>query len=148
VNGAITLGNEENMDDVHTIATNALARQAFSKLVGAELMSISPGSAELALPIKDSLTQQHGLVHGGVVSYLADNALAFAGGSVLGNSVTLEMKINYLRPAVGERLVASAKVVSSSKRFAVCECRVTASTGAESILVAAALGTICKVDAP
>jgi uncharacterized protein (TIGR00369 family) len=104
------------MDDLQTMATNALARQAFSQLLGAELVSISPGNAELALTITDSLKQQHGFLHGGVVSYLADNALTFAGGSVLGNCVTLEMKINYLKPAVGERVVATAKLVSASKR--------------------------------
>ena len=139
---------EMTMDDLQTMATSALARQPFSQLIGTELVSISPGNAELALTIKDSLKQQHGFLHGGVVSYLADNALTFAGGSILGNSVTLEMKINYLRPALGERLVASARVVSSSKRFAICECRVTALTGSESTLVAAALGTICKVEVP
>ena len=136
------------MDDLLTMATNALAQQGFSQLLGTELVSISPGSAELALTIKDSLKQQHGFLHGGVVSYLADNALTFAGGSVLGNSVTLEMKINYLRPAVGERLVASAKVVSSSKRFATCECLVSAFKGSETVLAAVALGTICKVEGP
>jgi uncharacterized protein (TIGR00369 family) len=136
------------MDDLQTIATTALARQAFSQLLDAELVSISPGNAELALAITDSLKQQHGFLHGGVVSYLADNALTFAGGSVLGNSVTLEMKINYLKPAVGERLVATAKLVSASKRFAVCECRISALQGSESVLVATALGTICKVEGP
>ena len=136
------------MDDLKTVAIGTLARQAFSQVIGAELVSISPGGAELAVTIKDSLKQQHGFLHGGVVSYLADNALTFAGGSILGDSVTLEMKINYLRPAVGERLVATATVVSSSRRFAICECRVSALTGSESILVAAALGTICKVERP
>jgi uncharacterized protein (TIGR00369 family) len=136
------------MNDLLNIATSALARQAFSQLLGTELVSISPGNVELALAIQDSLKQQHGFLHGGVVSYLADNALTFAGGSILGNSVTLEMKINYLRPAVGERLVASAQVVSSSKRFSICECRVSAINGQETILAAIALGTICKVEGP
>lgn len=135
------------MDELQTRAAQALARQPFSRLLGTELMSISPGNAELALTITDQLKQQHGFVHGGVVSYLADNALAFAGGSVLGNSVTLEMKINYLRPALGERLVATATLVSASKRFAICECRVSAVQDSKATLVATALGTICKVEA-
>jgi hypothetical protein len=41
------------MDDLQTAATNALARQAFSQLLGAEMVSISPGNAELALAITD-----------------------------------------------------------------------------------------------
>jgi uncharacterized protein (TIGR00369 family) len=134
------------MDDLLAMATTALEQQPFSQLLGTELVSIASGTAELALAIHAGLKQQHGFLHGGVISYLADNALTFAGGSILGNSVTLEMKINYLRPAVGDRLIASAKVMSSSKRLAVCECRVSAFTGSESALVAFATGTIYKVD--
>jgi uncharacterized protein (TIGR00369 family) len=60
------------------------------------------GPAELRLPIRDEPKQQHGFLHGGVVSYAADNALTYAGGSVLGPAiVTSEFKINYLRPAAG-----------------------------------------------
>ena len=52
---------------------------------------------------------------------MADNALTFAGGSVLGDSVTADYKINYLRPAKdAERLVAVATVVGSGKTQAVC----------------------------
>ena len=49
--------------------------QPFSVLVGTTLETIEPGLAQLALPIKPELLQQHGFVHGGVIAYLADNAL-------------------------------------------------------------------------
>jgi len=42
------------------------------------------GIAELKVAIKPELKQQNGFVHGGVISYAADNALTYAGGSVLG----------------------------------------------------------------
>ena len=80
-----------------------LASQPFSVLLGAELVAFSPGIAELKVAIQPELKQQHGFVHGGVVSYAADNALTYAGGSVLGPGVvTSEFKINYARPALGE----------------------------------------------
>ncbi|HZW68024.1 MAG TPA: PaaI family thioesterase, partial [Pseudogracilibacillus sp.] len=80
---------------------------------------------ELEIPIKEDLLQQNNFVHGGVLSYAADNALTFAGGSVLGPEVlTSEYKINYLRPAIGEKLIARASVVYSGKRQAVCRCDV------------------------
>lgn len=123
-----------------------LADQPFSRHVGAELVAFAPGRAELAVDIADHHRQQHGFVHGGMVSYLADNALTYAGGSMLGNSVTVEFKINYARPALGERLVATATVLSSGKRLAVCECRVHAVRDGEETLVAIAQGTICKVE--
>ena len=53
------------------------------------------------LPITDKLKQQNGFVHGGVLSYLADNALTFAGGTAMAVPVvTAEFKINYVRPAI------------------------------------------------
>ena len=123
-----------------------LERQPFSRKLGTQLAAFSPGHAELVLPIVDDLRQQHGFVHGGVISYLADNALTFAGGSVLGDSVTVEFKVNYLRPAQGNgRLRAIAEVVGSGKTQAVVRCEVYVETEeGERVLCAAAQGTIRK----
>ncbi|WP_417624720.1 PaaI family thioesterase [Paremcibacter congregatus] len=124
---------------------NILKSQPFSLLTKAELTAFKTGSAEISLAIRDELKQQHGFVHGGVVSYLADNCLTYAGGSVLGDCVTLEYKINYLRPAIGHTLIARATVLSSGKRQAVCECKVFALSEDSESLVAAAQGTISKL---
>lgn len=123
-----------------------LAAQPFSKLLGTELTRFEEGLAELRLILKPEHLQQHGFAHGGVVAYLADNALTYAGGSVLGGNVlTLEMKLNYTRPAMGDALIARASVVSSGRSQAVCRCDLFAvSNGAEK-LCAAAQGTIVPV---
>lgn len=123
-----------------------LAQQPFSVLLGAELTRFEPGHAELALQLRNDFKQNNGFAHGGVVSYLADNCLTYAGGSVLGDCVTSEYKINYLRPAIGQKLVARATVLSSGKRQAVCACQVFAIDGGEEKLVAAAQGTISKIE--
>ncbi len=126
-------------------ARHILAKQAFSVLIGAEMDAFETGSAQISIPILPKLLQQHGFVHGGVLSYLADNALTFAGGSVLGDSVTAEFKINYLRPARdAERLVAIATVVGSGATQAVCRCDVFLQNGHQRKLCAAAQGTIRK----
>jgi len=123
-----------------------LAAQGFSALLGAQLQAFEPGRAELSLPVGPQLLQQHGFVHGGVLSYLADNALTYAGGSVLGTDVlTSEFKINYLRPATGEALHAVATVVGAGKTQAVCRCEVYAEADGERKLCAAAQGTIRKM---
>ena len=84
----------------------------FSVLLGAELHALEPGRCELAVAITDQLKQQMGFAHGGVVSYLADNALTYAGGTAMqAPVVTSEYKINYLRPAIGARLIARARAV-------------------------------------
>lgn len=133
-------------ESLSAFAQSILQAQPFSVRLGTELVCFTPGHAELTLAIANDLRQQHGFVHGGVVSYLADNALTFAGGSVLGDSVTVEFKINYLRPARGEgRLLAVADVVGSGKMQAVvrCDVFVEALDGIRT-LVAAAQGTIRK----
>jgi uncharacterized protein (TIGR00369 family) len=125
------------------IGRAVLALQPFSVHIGAELVTLEPGRAELSIRVQPHLRQQNGFVHGGIVSYLVDNALTFAGGSVLGpNVLTQEFKVSYLRPAKGELLVARASVVSSSKRQAVCRCDVFALNGEDEALCATALGTI------
>ena len=134
--------------DILSHGRDVLARQPFSVLLDVQLDHFAPGSAQLSLPMAPKLLQQHGFVHGGVLSYLADNALTFAGGSVLGDSVTVEFKINYLRPAQrGERLLAVAGVVGHGKSQAVCRCDIFVLCGDERLLCAAAQGTIRKAGA-
>ena len=123
-----------------------LARQPFSQLLGAELAALEPGRCELQVSITAQLKQQNGFAHGGVVSYLADNALTYAGGTALRVPVvTAEFKINYVRPAVGERLVARAQAVHVGKTQAVCRCDVFVVAGAEEKLCAIAQGTIVRL---
>ena len=84
-----------------------------------------------------------------MISYAADNALTFAGGSVLGPAVvTSEYKINYLRPAMGTVLIARATVLSSSKNQAVCRCDVFVVDRGKEDLCAVAQGTIARIGQP
>ncbi len=137
------------MDEILPIGRQILASQPFSVLVGAELTAFSPGRVELTVPITPQLKQQHGFVHGGVIGYAADNALSFAGGSVLGPAIlTSEYKINYLRPALGAALIARATVIYSSKTQAVCRCEIFAAAEGKEDLCAVAQGTIVRTGRP
>jgi len=124
----------------------ALASQPFSQLLGAELTALQPGLVELQLPLTAQLLQQHGFAHGGVLSYLADNALTFAGGTAMRVPVvTAEFKINYLRPGVGDRLIARARTVHVGRSQAVCSCEVFALQDGAEKLCALAQGTIAAL---
>lgn len=147
------LGNDQEVSPEAVLAygRSVLAAQPFSVLIGAELHALAPGHAELQLPLGAQLKQQHGFAHGGIVSYMADNALTFAGGSALRVPVvTSEFKINYVRPAIGQRLIARARAVHTGSSQAVCTCEVVAMAddGTEK-LCALAQGTIAKLpDSP
>lgn len=123
-----------------------LAKQPFSVLLGAELAALSPGQVDLQLALRPEHLQQNGFAHGGVVSYLADNALTYAGGTAMqAPVVTSEFKINYVRPAVGERLIARASADAVSKTQAVCRCEVFAVKDGAEKLCALAQGTIVRL---
>lgn len=126
-----------------------LASQSFSRLLGTELHALTAGQAELHLPVTGQMQQQNGFVHGGVLSYLADNALTYAGGTALAVPVlTSEYKVNYLRPARGERLIARARALHHGRTQAVCLCEVfSVEEGVEKLCVVAT-GTIVALPAP
>ena len=129
-------------------ARRVLDAQPFSRLVRAEMTQYTTQVVELRVPITEQIQQQHGFVHGGVVSYLADNALTFAGGMALGPGVvTSEYKINYVRPAVGDWLVVRATAVHAGRTQAVCSCDVYVLAGGTEKLCAVAQGTIALMGA-
>jgi uncharacterized protein (TIGR00369 family) len=134
------------MSTMLELGRKVLASQNSNALIGAELTDFEPGKAEMRLSIRKEHLQQHGVVHGGLVSYMADNALTFAGGSVLGDVMTLEFKINYMRPAKGEALIARGRVTGSGRQTAVCHCDLYALDNGEEKLCATAQGTIFKVE--
>lgn len=134
------------MDAMLSTGRQVLAAQSFSRLLGAELLEFASGRAVLKVPISADLKQQHGFLHGGVISYAADNALTFAGASVLGAAVvTAEFKINYVRPGQGEAIVARATVIHGGKTQAVCRCDVFALRDGGEVLCATAQGTIARL---
>lgn len=132
-------------DEMLIRANEVIAAQPFSRLLGAKITKYNKEQVVLEILIREDLLQQHDFVHGGVLSYAADNALTFAGGTALGSNVlTAEFKINYIRPAVGTKLIAKASVVSAGRRQAVCRCDLYVETNSaeESKLCATAQGTI------
>lgn len=124
-----------------------IAAQPFSELVGAELASLSREGVELRLALRPELGQHRGRVHGGVIGYLADNAIAFAAGPHLGpDIVTSDYSLNFCRPATGSLLVARAQVIVSGRTKAVVRCDVLSVDGDEERLCAMAIGTVLTTD--
>jgi acyl-coenzyme A thioesterase PaaI-like protein len=52
-------------------------------MIGAMLTKVAPGAVEIELPFRDDLTQQHGFVHAGVVTAIADSACGYAALSLM-----------------------------------------------------------------
>lgn len=136
----------DNADSILELGQAVLKQQPFSEMLGAKLTGFSRDQVELRLLMRPELLQQYGFAHGGVLAYLADNAMTFAGGAALMSPVvTAEMKLNYLRPATGSELIARAKVIGSGKTQAVTRCEVYALDDNVEKLCAAAQGTISRL---
>lgn len=115
-----------------------------SRITGQRLLACGHGAAEVLLPFCSDFSQGKGVVHGGIVTLIADTAGYFAAAS-LGYShlATAQLSVNLLAPARAEDLVAMGRVLSAGKRLVVCELQVIA--GASSACIAAGLGTYARL---
>ncbi len=109
--------------------------------LGASLALVADGEVHIALPFSPHLSQQHGYVHAGAVTSAVDSACGYAALTRMAPGhevVTAEFKINFMRPALGERFLAVGKVVSAGKMLLVCTGEVRAfSAGAADYKVVA-----------
>jgi uncharacterized protein (TIGR00369 family) len=121
----------------------ARTRACFTKLglmktLGAHLTRVSPGAVEVELPLSPAVSQQTGSAHGGALVAIADCAAGLAVLSLMppdGDTATIELKINYLAPAVGDRMVARGRVVKAGRRTTVTQADVFAETAGQEKLV-------------
>jgi uncharacterized protein (TIGR00369 family) len=127
-----------------------LENQGFTRLVGAEVVSVEPGVVVMALDRRPEVLQQAGLFHGGVLAYLVDNATTAAAGTMIDRAtravITAEYKINLVAPSTGDRLTCRAEVVKPGRLLTVVEAKVTCRIDGAEKLVAVALATIANLD--
>ncbi|MET0680412.1 MAG: PaaI family thioesterase [Burkholderiales bacterium] len=133
----------------------SFGRQAAMKLIGATLARVEPGLAAIELPYRADITQQHGLVHGGITAMIADTAAGYAAYSLFpaaSSILTVEFKINLIAPADGERLIVTGRVKKPGRTLTICEFEVVAHKGASATVCAVGLETLMclpgRPDAP
>ena len=134
-----------NADFAADVASS-FAQQSIMSLIGARLARVEPGVVEIELPFRADLTQQDGYLHAGVLTTVADSAAGYAAYTLMpaGSRVlSIEFKVNLLRPARGELFVARAEVIKAGRTLTVVRADVFA-TGAnsEKELVATMQGTM------
>jgi uncharacterized protein (TIGR00369 family) len=100
----------------------SFAKQTVMELIGAQLRRIEPGVVEITLPYRADLAQQDGYLHAGIVTTIADSAAGYAAYSLMppnSQVLSIEFKVNLLRPAKGESFLASAEVVKSGQTLTI-----------------------------
>ena len=123
----------------------SFARQTIMGLIGAGLSRVEPGLVEINLPYRADLAQQHGYLHAGIITTIADSACGYAAYSLMppkSEVLSVEFKVNLLRPAKGETFLATAEVIKSGRTLTVVRADVVGITGDHRELVATMLGTM------
>jgi uncharacterized protein (TIGR00369 family) len=108
---------------------------AFNRWFGFDVVRVEPGLAELAMPWRPEAGQYSGFLHAGLVGALIDTACGFAAATMVGRVLASHYSVNCLRPAVGERFVARARVVKPGKTQVFTSCELYAvSAGSEKLV--------------
>ena len=112
------------------------ASAQFNRWCGIEVLRADAGSAEISVLWKPELGQYAGFLHAGMVGALIDTACGFAAVTLVGRVLASHYAVNCLRPAVGERFIAKARVVKPGKTQVFTACELFAHAGGEERLVA------------
>ncbi len=112
------------------------ASSAFNRWCGIEVLRADQGIAEIAMPWKDDAGQYAGFLHAGLQGALIDTACGFAAATLVGRVLASHYSVNCLRPAVGQRFIARARVVKPGKTQVFTACELFAVQDGEEKLVA------------
>jgi uncharacterized protein (TIGR00369 family) len=129
----------------------AITAKGFTHAAGFRIVSVRPGSAEVALAHRPDLSQFFGHFHGGVITALADQAAGIAVTSGLPKGrigVTVEIKVNFLSPADGKELVARAKILKMSGSIGVAAVEIFTKDETSERLCAFCTATLRALDLP
>jgi len=115
-----------------------LERSKYWLHLGMRMTRQAPGEAEVTLDIGPEHTQALGVVHGGVIASMADAAMAVAFSQLApGEGMsTIDLSVRFMRPAVSGRLVATGRVVHTTRSLYFAEARVLC--GEEAVAIAQA----------
>jgi uncharacterized protein (TIGR00369 family) len=127
-------------------------RQGLMSHLGARITSIAPGRVHIVLPSRPEVTQQHGYIHAGATSAIADSAGGYAAYTLFPEDtevLTVEYKINLLSPAAGDHIEAIGTVLKSGRTLTVCQLEVFGvQAGGERKLIANGQQTLIRVNRP
>lgn len=110
--------------------------------------AVRPGYFESSVDISESHRQQDGFIHAGLMATMADHTAGYAAFSLVPEDhriLTVEFKINFLRPASGDRLLCQSHIIRPGTQILVGESMVFDIKGDTQKEVARALVTLASV---
>jgi uncharacterized protein (TIGR00369 family) len=117
----------------------SFARQGLINTLNGKIAHISSGELHITAPFDKRFTQQDGFLHAGIITTLMDSACGYAAYTLMPTDsrvLSVEFKVNFLSPAIGEQFKAEGRVVKSGKAISVCEGKLFAIQNGQEKLVA------------
>jgi len=126
----------------------SFARQKAMRTIGIEIDSLEAGRIVLVMNFAERFTQQHGFIHGGIITTALDSACGYAALSLMDREaavLTVEFKTSFIAPARGNRFVIEGQVVKPGRNLTFTEAQAWAITGSHKNLVASMSATMMSV---
>ena len=129
-------------DNVSELKTRAVG-EPIASFLDMRLIELTPGYSRIAMKLKPEYQNFNGLVFGGIVMSVADQAFAYATNSVVSPSIASQFNIHLIAGAnPDDELTAECRVLKSGRRVGISEITVTNQEGK---LIAKATGTTVVV---
>lgn len=99
-------------------------KQGFMSHINASINQLEKGEVHIICPYSRNVAQQNGFFHAGIIASIVDVACGYAALSMMPDDMevlSVEFKVNLLRPAVGSQIKAIGKVIKAGKKLTVCE---------------------------
>ena len=123
----------------------------FSELLGIRLLELKPGYVRGELPVRDSLKQPYGFLHGGAIATFADSLVAAGTSRLLApgqTMTTIEFKVNFMAPVKDGTVRGEATALHRGRRTMVWEVRITDGKDRLVALMSTAVMILDPQDAP
>lgn len=143
------------MDDFQPVNPNyearvraSFAKQGVMTTCAARLNRIEPGMVEIEFPFSLGLSLHNGYIHAGVMTTVVDSACGYAAYTLMAadfDVLSIEYKVNFMSPAVGERFRCVGRVIKAGRTITVCSGDVFAVANKKEKIVATMLATMIAV---
>jgi uncharacterized protein (TIGR00369 family) len=113
---------------------SSFKNQGIMRTIQGKLEKIAPGEVHISFPFSAAITQQHGFVHAGILTTVVDSACGYAASTLMPSEsevLTIEYKVNFISPAIGEEFIAIGRVEKPGRTITVCTGEVKVKEGAE-----------------
>ncbi len=122
--------------------------RGFIKYCQFEAVVIKKGFFQSRVKIEEHHRQQDGFVHAGVMATMADHTAGYSAFTIVPEDyqiLTIEFKVNFLKPANGDSLICNSRVIREGNQIIISESEVFDSRKGERTLVAKAIVTLMAV---